>query len=367
MKSQYSSFLAILFLFTACSSGTSSVIVEPTASTTLVSEPTTVKTVEPTTRAKNEIVLLDFAISPDGKKLGVYLNTGVYLYDIETSNRTAFYKFKTDEYYSELNAWATIYPPFGAPGALAFSPDGSKIAISSRFQDEPIIVWDLNIRRTVETIANFPNGNYVRELEYSPNGETLLVRSTYRHSKLLCPEMGAPPEDTLSLILLNPRQNLFEKKGCNNLTSIEFHFSENNTIYFFHFGASPFYYMDKVNTRTGEVLSSEEIDSRSKGWINDVSLNGESFAINDTTNFLSNKDHFLVLSPEIEPHGQLSLMTNDNLICTFDGLEYYGMYTKISRDNLTMASLTFKEWTFQNSIQIWDIPSCTLIKAIPLG
>ncbi len=367
MKTQHIGILSILLLITACGSDTSAVIVEPTVSDTPVSESVAIKTVVPTVETKNEIVLLDFAISPNGKELAVYLNAGVYLYDIATKKRTVFYEFESDEYYSELNAGATIYPPFGAPGALAYSPDGSKIAISSKFQDEYIFVWDLSTHEIVDYIANFPNGNYARELEYSPSGETLLIRSTYPHSRLQCPEQGNPPEDTLSLILLSPRKNLFEKKGCNSLSSVEFHFSENNTIYFFHFGASPFYYMDKVNTQTGDVLTSEEIDIRSKGRINDVSLSGKSFAINGINNFLGDENKFLVFVPEIEPHGQLQLKTNDNLICTYDGLEYYEMYTKISRDNLTIASLAFNERTFQNSIQIWDIPSCTLIKTIPLG
>jgi WD40 repeat protein len=190
MKSQYISFLSILFLITACSSSISTAIVEPTASTTLISNTAVVQTIATRTKTTNKIVLLDFAISPDGKKLAVYLNTGVYLYDVQTSKRTAFYEFESDEYYSDLNASATIYPPFGAPGALAFSPDGSKIAISGKFQDEYISIWDLKTHEIIDYITNYPNGNLVRELEYSPKGDTLLIRSTYPKSRLQCPEQG---------------------------------------------------------------------------------------------------------------------------------------------------------------------------------
>lgn len=392
MRSQYSSFLSMLFLFTACSSGTSSIIIEPTISTTLVSEPTTVKTVEPVTGAKNEIVLLDFAISPDGKKLAVYLNTGVYLYDIETSKGTAFYEFESDEYYSELNAGATIYPPLGAPGAVAFSSDGSKIAISDKFEDEYIFIWDLKSHEIVDYIAYYPNGNFVRELEYSPRGDTLLIRSTYPKSRIHCPELGEPPEDTLSLISLSPRRNLFERKVCTRYATVEFYFSENAT-YFFLFGDSSLYYMDQVDTRTGNIILSEEIDARALGRIHDVSPNGMVVAVSDTSNssdgvlrtnlvdihtrkilstlngvidFLDNENRFLIFSSETPSQYQLYLQENERNVCTFDGLEYYRSYTRISRDNRTMAALTFDKRIFQDSIQIWDIPSCQLVKTIQL-
>lgn len=382
MKPQYISLLSILFLVTACSSAVSPVMAEPVDSTALVSGPIiAVKTVEPTTETKNETALLDFAISPDGKKLAVYLNTGVYLYDVETLERTTFYEFESKEYYSKLNAGATIYPPFAAPGALAFSPDGSKIAISGKFQDEYISVWDLSTHKIVDYIANYPNGNYVRELEYSPSGNVLLVRSTYPKSRLQCPEQGDPPEDTLSLISLHPKNNLFEKKGCNRYSAIEFYFSENNIIYFFHFAASSLYHMDEVNTQTGNVITSEEVDGRLSGRIYDVSPNGRVFASSDgVTNlidsitrkklssldgmidFLSDENRFLITS-----HGQLQLQESNKVACSFNGLEYYQTYARVSKDNGTIASLTFDKRIFQNSIQIWDIPSCKFINTIPLG
>lgn len=110
MKKHYIGFLSTLFLIAACSSGISTVAAEPTASTPPISESTVLKIIEPTTETQKEIVLLDFAISPDGKTLAVYLNTGIYLYNVETSEKTTFYEFESDKYYSELNSWGVIYP-----------------------------------------------------------------------------------------------------------------------------------------------------------------------------------------------------------------------------------------------------------------
>lgn len=394
MKSQRISFLSILLLITACSSQAPTVMVEPTVLATHVPEPSSMNTVEPTIENKHEMVLLDFAISPDGRNLAVYLNTGVYLYDIETAARTAFYEFESDEYYSELNSVATIYPPFGAPGAVAFSPNGSELAISGKFQDEYISIWNLQTHEIVDYVAYFPNGNFVRELEYSPNGSTLLIRSTYPNSRLQCPELGAPAEDTLTLISLNPRNNLFEKSVCTRYATVEFSFSNENAVYFFYYADSSLYQMDKVNTQTGTILISEELDTRLNGRIYDVSPNGKLFAANDISSpsngmirtilvdsatrekllsldgmidFLDNERHFLVYMSRTSSQGSLQLQADDDFICTFDGIEYYQRYTRISRDNSTIAILTFDNNIFQESIQIWDIPNCKLIKTIPFG
>ncbi|MFN8412434.1 MAG: WD40 repeat domain-containing protein [Anaerolineales bacterium] len=369
MKKLHLIFLSILFFIPACTSKPSTVVPEPTASITPIQEPTQVN---------KKAILLDFAISPDGNNLAIYLNTGVYLYNVKTMKKAAFYRFESDEYYSKLNEVGTIYPPFGAPGTLAFSPDGSKIAISGKFQDEFISVWDLNAHEVVDYITNYPNGNYVRELEYSPDGSALLIRSTYPKSKLQCPEQGEPAEDTLSLISLSPRITFFEKKNCNRYSVVEFHFSENNLIYFFHFSDSSLYHIDKVNTQTGETIISEETSIGSDGRIYDVSPNGLVFAsldertniidsvtrkrllsLDGIINFLSDENHFLLAH-----QSQLQLQENKKVICVFSGLEYYQPYSKVSKDRKTIAVLAFNNRFFQNSIQIWDIPSCKLVNTI---
>lgn len=388
MKNQYISLLSILFLITACNSSTPIVLPEATLSTTIVSPPTAVKPIEPTTEAKTEVVLLDFAISPDGKQLAIYLNTGVYMYDVATSERTAFYEFESSEYYSELNAGPTIYPPFGAPGALAFSPDGSEIAISGKFKDEYIAVWGLSTHEITYYLANYPNGNYVRELAYHPSGETILIRSTYPLSQLHCVDIGGS-EDTLTLVDLASKSNLFEAKVCNRYFSIESHFSDNNTMSLYYYGESPFHQVRTIDAQTGNIIDEYEFDSRVDGWAYDLSSNGKVIAVRDNSSlsdgafhttlvntitrekllsltgmvdFLDSENRFLTFS-----EGQLQLQESESIICMFNGLEYYRTYARVSEDSSTIASLAFENRTFQNSVQIWDIPSCRLINTIPVG
>lgn len=261
---------------------------------------------------------------------------------------------------------------FGAPGALAFNPDGSEIAISDKFQDEYISIWNLRTHEIVDYIANYPNGNFVREIEYDTKGNRVVIRSTYPKSKLQCPEQGSPPEDTLSLISLQPRNNLFEKTGCNRYSVIEFGFSEDEAVYFFHFADSPFYLMYEVDAQTGNVVKSKENDTRIHGRIYDVSPNGKVFAaiytsnlpeelqtalidtttgknlllLNGKIDFLNNENRFLVNTSEIRSQSQLQLQEGNKTICVFDGVEYYRSYSKISRDNNTIALLTFDNGIF---------------------
>lgn len=346
------------------------------------------------TQTHSETVILDFAVSPNGDKLAVYLNTGVYLYDIKTLQRVTFYEFESDEYYSELNFHGTIYPPIDAPGALTFSPDGTKLAISNKFQDEYIQIWDLKTFEIIDYVGNYPNGNFVRELAYSPTGNELLIRSTYPSSKVQCPELGNPPEDTLTLISLFPRTSLFEKKNCNRYSVLEYYLSNSSTIYFFHFGDSSLYYLYQVDVQTGEILLSEELDVRQDGRIYDLSQDGNVFAaidysslpniifdtilmdaktrekllsITGRVDFLGSENRYLISNFETNSQGQLEFHENSEFACAFDGIEYYQPYTKISSDNTTLASLTFDNRTFKNSIQIYDISGCKLVQTIPIN
>jgi hypothetical protein len=243
----------------------------------------------------------------------------------------------------------------------------------------------LNTHKIVDYIANYPNGNYVRELAFHPNGETILIRSTYPLSQLHCAELGVS-EDTLTLVALDTKGNLFEAKVCNRYFGIETYFSKNNTMSLYHNGESPFYQVRIIDTQTGNIIQENELDSRVDGLPYDLSPNGKVVATSDIINgahhttltdvttreklssftglvdFLDDENHFLTLS-----QGQLQLQENSKIVCVFNGLEYYQPYARVSGDNGTIASLAFDNRTFQNSIQIWDIPNCKLINTIPFG
>jgi WD40 repeat protein len=383
MSIHHISLFSILFLITACNSTISPVLVEPTKGMSFTAVPTITSSTEPTLETGTENVLLDFALSPDGKNLAVYLNTGIYLYDVQTSEQIIFSEFETGEYYSQLNSNAWYYPPLGAPGAIAFSPNGQEIAFSSKFQDELIRIWNWKSKTSNKIISNYPNGNFVRELEYSPDGNVLLIRSTYPSAKLRC-EIGS--EDSLTLVSLassrdSATSKVFEMQGCNQYSSIEYYFSQADTLYLFHFGAAYFYQMYEINAQTGDALKSDEIDSRTNGRVYSVSSSGDIFAarenstdgvfrtvlIDPTTKnkmlslsgqvvLLNDKNRFLVSTLD----SQWQLQENNNVLCTFDELEY--LSSRISRNKSVLAVLTREK-----SIQIWDVSSCRLINTIPFG
>ena len=326
-------------------------------------------------------MLLDFALSPDGTKLAVYLNTGIFLYDIETLDYTTFEEFKSDKYYSQLNSLGEYYPSLSAPGAIAFSPDGNEIAISGKFQDELIRIYNWKTKTSLKVVADYPNGNFVRELEYSPDGSTLLVRSTYPLSVLHCENT----EDSLTLISLNPpsdfiTKNLFEIPSC-KYAPIEFHFTDSNHLFFVQVSESNKYWMYDIDTQTGNILQFDEYDVNVNGTIYDFSQSGKLVATREysiegqvntklldlkTKNILltipgqvillKDENRFLVYASD----NQLRLQENDSVLCKFDGFEY--LHMKVSRNTNVIAVITRNK-----SIQVWDIPSCKIINTIPLG
>lgn len=379
MKKHFASLLSILVFFSSCSPYVSPVLNEPTESISFTLEST--KAVGPTTESKSETVLLDFALSPDGTKLAIYLNTGIFLYDVETLDYIALEEFKSHEYYSQLNSPGEYYPSLSAPGAVAFSPDGSQIAISGKFQDELIHIWDWKANTSLKIVADYPNGNFVRELDFSPNSNALLVRSTYPLSMLHCENT----EDSLTLISLNPpsdfiTKKLFEIQSC-KYAPIEFHFTDSNHLYLVQVSESNKYWVYDIDIQTGNILQFDEYDVNVNGKIYDFSQNGKLIAVREypieelvitklldlkTKNILmaisgqiillKDENRFLVYTS----NNQLQLQEKNNVLCKFDELEYLRM--KVSRNKNIIAVITRDK-----SIQIWDIPSCKLVKAIPFG
>lgn len=253
---------------------------QPTA-LSVVTEPAFTGIAEPTTEPNKKKILLDFALSPDGKYLAVYLNTGVYIYDNGTLDYVAITEFESDKYYSQFNSYGEYYPPLSAPGAVTFSPDGKEIAISGKFQDELIRIWDWKNKKALKVVANYPNGNFVQELEYSSDGNALLVRSTYPLSILHCESS----EDSLTLTSLNPPSDfiikkLFEIQGCKP-APIEFYFTDTNKLFFVQVTESDKYWMYEIDTRTGDILQFNEYNVNLDGIVYGFSQNGKIYAVRE--------------------------------------------------------------------------------------
>jgi WD40 repeat protein len=381
MKIHFFSLLfSVTLLIVSCSPSETNVVITPIAITHFTPEQTPALSVKELPDSVDEIVILDFALSPDGQELAVYQNIGVFIYNTETLERTTLIDFESDIYYSQLDNHGMYYPPFWAPGAVAFSPDGKELAISDKFQDEYITIWDWRNKTILDYVAMYPNGNFVRGLEYAPEGDALLVRSTYPWARLQC-EAGS--EDSITLISRIPRKKIFEAKGCNQWSSINYHFTDTNVLYLFHYGEGS-YMMKMVDMQQGRVINFIELIPRLDGLIYDVSQSGKTFAVRDDTNFsigvyptiltdALTKSEILRLPGEVAFLGDgnrflvyydfdnpVRLQDRDTVLCEFDGLEM--LYYRISRENNTLAV-----HTRDMDIQIWDIPTCKLINLIPFN
>ncbi len=94
----------------------------------------------------------EIAYSPDGTKLAVSTDIGIWLYDAQTGeelNLIAGNKYQVDE--------------------IAFSPDGRTLASDSR--DRSIRLWDVKSGRQIRTFTG--HEYYITALAFSPDGKTL--------------------------------------------------------------------------------------------------------------------------------------------------------------------------------------------------
>ena len=87
------------------------------------------------------------AFSPDGQRLAVVSQIGVWLYDVATSRELALFKAE------------------GRPQSVAFSPDGTILALGSN----TVRLWDV---ATQKQVANLVSGS-VNSVAFSPDGTML--------------------------------------------------------------------------------------------------------------------------------------------------------------------------------------------------
>jgi len=103
----------------------------------------------------------EVAFSPDGSILAVASSIGVWLYDAHTYAEIGL---------MESNAWVA---------SIAFSPDGSLLASGS--WDNTIKLWDVKSRTNIATLEG--HTSYVSPVAFSPDG-SLLASGSYGEVKL---------------------------------------------------------------------------------------------------------------------------------------------------------------------------------------
>ncbi len=118
--------------------------------------------------------------SPDGTRLAVAGNIGIWLYDAQTGEELNLYTRHAD--------WVS---------SVAFSPDGNTIASGSR--DNTVHLWHTNTGEHIRTLSGHPNNVYT--VAFSPDGNTIasggtdnIIRlwnaKTGEHIKTLSTHMG---------------------------------------------------------------------------------------------------------------------------------------------------------------------------------
>jgi WD40 repeat protein len=317
---------------------------------------------------KNEI--LDIALSPDGTRLAIYANTGIYLYDTVTLGKIVFQKFDNPNY-DENGA-----------GAVAFEPGGNIIAISGKFADTPVDLWDISTGNFITSIVDVPPASGVTKIQFSPDGKSIFIRSFYGFTSR-CEQADA----NFSLYLLDfpepPKTTkIFSIDICQTIPIGFIRFSENNKFLLFAQIMGPQYRVTTVDIApTG---ASQEIAYDNFDMLYDVSPNGEIYAFMNSqgnsrvtklidaktsqvldiipykVKLLEDDKHHFLIRDFLSTDGDWGLWKNGNVSCNFRGLT--------SKDlDFSKKGNIFATTTSEMDVIIWKISDCSIQKVLHFG
>lgn len=306
-------------------------------------------------------VLLDFALSPDGAYLAIFTNKDVYMYDIATRNKTTIIHFENND-----------YSYYG--GAVAFSPDGTKIAVSGKFVDQPVNLWDAGSKQWVGQIFNIPNGYYVNEIEFSPNSTRIMIRNIYPAS-FHC----EGPEDKLVLYNITDLENwresyIYDVDIC-SIVPAKFRFVDGGKLFLWT-EASPIYSLYFIDTSTGQVISHDKygatldqpfyaisangqiaatIDSQRKTTLINIETKEVLVTLENTVILLKDEKQFLAHNYQTNIW---SFWDNGTVKCEYGEIQMFDNKISIDGNVFSVFNSSNKE------LQVWDIPNCKLIDTL---
>lgn len=317
---------------------------------------------------KGDAVLLNFALSPNGDRVVVFDNTGVYIYELNSKNRFELSKFD-DKSFSDSRS-----------GAVAFSPNGEQIAFSGKFADQSIDIREIKSNKHITSIEP-PSGNYVTEIEFSPNGQSLIVRSLGSYGnrgKVSCESLV----DTLTLFNLETGSNIFEISQCAFLP-IQFSFTANNKLFFYQGTMTPEYFIYFTDSNTGQLISTDKLNWDEDGNLYNVSPDGKFYFVEksgftyllDSVSekevkvvegdiiFFHNIDNFIVSDFK---NNKSNFVKNDETRCTFEGIAFapHALIKRKASVNQEVFAISLESNT---NLQVWDISSCEKIAEFLFG
>jgi WD40 repeat protein len=320
-------------------------------------------------------VILDFSLSSDGSKIAIYTNRGIYIYDAQTLEKTVFQEFANPDYHEHIFA-----------GAVAFNLDGTKIATSSKNTDYSVEIWNLSTGKITGRISDIPNGHYVTEIEFSPTGDSIFIRSTFPFSAR-CEQA----EDSLALYSLNkpselyPEARLFERYFCDYVPGT-FRFTNDGKLFLFLESMGIDYWVFVVNSSTGEIIKRNKYQYDKDGEFYDVSSNGSAFAIHEIADIqyvttklidsrtedtistwpynirlLNDENHFLART---YTDASWQYWENGTFICSMDGVGYNPIWKFSADGNFFASAMNYPKI---QGLRIWKISTCEKMNTISVS
>jgi WD40 repeat protein len=313
-------------------------------------------------QSKGEIVLLDYAFSPTGDKLALLDNSGVYIYDLSTTQKTSFLEFDNSNY-------TTI-----RSGAVAFSPDGKQLAISGKFNETEITIWDIESRKPATTIQYLPKNHFVTEIEFNPNGNSILIRDTNPEVE----NCQGYISDKVILRSIGKNKNLFEMDKCEIYPPLYFRFTENGRIFLYSGSMSAEHTVYFIESNTGEIISQnvyywtndgnhfydvspdgntsliEKVDNEKRmTYLIDTKSNNEMGSIEGKVAIVYDNNSFVVSG--YKPNQQWSFWKDGESKCLYDGITLSPeIKTSANREVFAVMKSDFR-------LQVWKVSTCEMI------
>jgi WD40 repeat protein len=313
-------------------------------------------------RSEGERVLLDYALSPSGDRLALFDNTGVYIYDLNSMEETVFLEFGNGNY-------TTI-----RSGAVAFHPDGEQIAISGKFDEEEVSIWNITSKKPLAIIDNLPAKRFVTEVAFSPNGKSFLVRDTTT-------EAGSCEgyiSDKVILRRIDQDESLFEIDKCSIYPPIYFRFTADEKLFLYVGYMAPEHTVYFIESNTGKIISQSVHYWTDDGdHFYDVSPDGNAYLVekiknekritylldsksNDVLNTVEGKIVLLregdgLIVSSYNPNPQWSFWEDGKFQCTYDGVNL-SPEMKASANGEVIA---IKE--SDTELQVWRVSTCEMI------